>query len=313
MGKTISVIVPVYNVEKYLDQCIESIVRQTYNDLEIILVDDGSTDGSGKICDIWAEKDERIRVLHKDNGGLSDARNAGLDVCGGEYIAFADSDDRIEREMYEVMAAAIESESADICGCRVVSFNDKTGETNEIGSDSYIVGKPEEFFEMLYEDTKFPVSACSKLYRREIWNERRFPTGRVCEDAFVICELIDDVDRLVFVPENLYHYRIRSNSIMSSGFSHIRMDEEDAWRRNCDFVKDNYPQVYRAAYTFYLQKVMDLIHEIGADDKPEFKDEYEYLRRIIKNNVGFMLFRSSASLKNKVRFIVDLTRIQPLR
>ena len=163
---------------------------------------------------------------------------------------------------------------------------------------------------MLYDDTKFPVSACSKLHARKLWDERRFPTGKICEDAFITCELIHDADKLVYLPESLYHYRIRPRSIMSSGFTRKRMDEEEAWRHNCRFIKDNYPHLYKTAFTFYLQKVVSLTQAIKNDDIYEFSDEYEYLRKTAKNNVGFMMFGSTANLKYKVRFFIDMIKMQ---
>ena len=119
MEKKVSVIIPVYNVEKYLKECIQSVLRQTYKNLEIILVDDGSKDNSGNICDEYAKRDERIKVIHKKNGGLSDARNAGIDICTGEYIAFLDSDDFIEEDMYEFLVKNLEKAKADISICQV--------------------------------------------------------------------------------------------------------------------------------------------------------------------------------------------------
>ena len=127
MGELISVIIPIYNVEAYLDECVQSILSQTHKQLEIILVDDGSPDGCPAMCDAWAEKDSRIRVIHKENGGLSDARNVGIDAATGDYIAFVDSDDWIVPEMYEKMLAALKKENADICACNILScFPDRT-------------------------------------------------------------------------------------------------------------------------------------------------------------------------------------------
>ena len=178
----ISVIVPVYKVEEYLDECVQSLINQTYTNLEIILVDDGSPDGCPQMCDDWAMRDARIKVIHKKNGGLSDARNAGLDICTGDYVAFVDSDDWIKPEMYRYMYDAIKREKADICACNIISCYPN----REVswGGKAYTVGDSETMLDRLYSDSAFPVCAWNKLYRRELWQEFRFPVGKICEDAF---------------------------------------------------------------------------------------------------------------------------------
>ena len=156
----ISVIVPIYRVEEYLNQCIESIVNQTYQNLQIILVDDGSPDRCGEMCEEWARRDKRIEVLHKKNGGLSDARNAGLAIATGDCIAFVDSDDWIEPTMYEAMLSVLAKENADLVACGIVdSYPDK----EIIHSYAYAAGGSEKFLKMIYQNTTFPVSACKKF------------------------------------------------------------------------------------------------------------------------------------------------------
>lgn len=301
--KTISIIVPVYKVEEYLDCCIQSIVDQTYRDLEIILVDDGSPDGCGAMCDAWAEKDGRIKVIHKENGGLSDARNAGLEMAEGKYIAFVDSDDWIRPEMYEKLLAAMEKEKADISACNILScFPD--GES-AYGCDEYTVGDPEKILSMLYDDTKYPVCAWNKLYRRELWDALRFPVGKICEDAFTTYRLVDKARKIVQIPEALYCYRIRESSIMTSEFSAKRMDEEEAWRCNYEFVKQRYPGVFQAAFDFYLLKVNVLLHTIPKDKRQEFPGEYGYLRGILRKNLGYITFQSQLGLKQRLKLLMD--------
>ena len=184
----ISVIVPIYNVEEFLDECIQSIVDQTYQNLQIILVDDGSPDRCGEMCEDWARKDKRIEVIHKKNGGLSDARNAGLAEATGEFIAFVDSDDWIESQMYEVMLQTLINENADIVACGIIdSYSNK----KVIHSMPYSVGTPEKFLQMIYQDTTFPVATWNKLYRRKCWQHFEFPKGKICEDAFTTYLLVD--------------------------------------------------------------------------------------------------------------------------
>lgn len=303
MNDLISVIIPIYNVEAYLEDCIDSIVKQRHKNLEIILIDDGSTDNCSAICDAWAEKDSRIKVIHKVNGGLSDARNAGLEVASGDYIAFVDSDDWILPEMYEKMLFTIKKEHADICACNIRScYSDHE---NEWGCKEYTVGNSEQILDMLYSDTKYPVSAWNKLYKRECWKELRFPVGKICEDAFTTYHLVHNAERIVQIPEAFYCYRIRPKSIMTSNFSIKRMDEEEAWRINYQFVKIYYPALYKKAFCFYLQKVHVLIRTIPKEQRKEYSQQVKYLKNIMKNNMLFMFFRSGLSLKYRIKFVLD--------
>lgn len=304
MNELISVIVPIYKVEAYLDECVQSIVDQTYPHLEIILVDDGSPDSCGSMCDEWAKRDARIKVIHKPNGGLSDARNAGLEIASGDYIAFVDSDDWIEPGMYEKMLSALVKEEADICACRILScFPDRRAAW---GCPSYRVTDPEQTLAMLYDDAAYPVSALNKLYRRELWEQLRFPVGKICEDAFTTYRLIHSAERIVQLPEALYCYRIRPESIMTSRFSPKRMDEEEVWRVNHEFMRTHYPRVWPAAYDFYLEKVNFLIHQIPAG---EFPEEYRFLKDILGKNLLYIALRSRLSLKKRVRLLLDYTKL----
>ena len=303
MGELISVIIPIYNVEAYLDECIASVIAQTYSNLEIILVDDGSPDNCPQMCDEWAAKDSRIRVIHKENGGLSDARNAGIDRSTGDYIAFVDSDDWIEPEMYEIMLAALKNENADICACNILScFLERR---NAWGCEEYTVGGSAEILSLLYRDTAYPVSALNKLYHRKLWNDLRFPKGKICEDAFTTYLLVDKASKIVQIPDALYCYRIRENSIMTTAFSHKRMDEEEAWRCNYEFIRDNYPNLKKTAFDFYLQKVSILIHTIPREERAHYAAEYTYLKNILKKNLGYLVFSSGMGPKKRIKLLLD--------
>ena len=307
MKPIISVIVPVYKVEQYLDTCVQSILDQSYSQLEIILVDDGSPDHCPEKCDRWALLDKRIKVIHKKNGGLSDARNAGLEICTGDYISFVDSDDYIRPEMYERMLYAIKEEDADICACSIIRcYSDK-----EVKGDvvSGVAGRSEEILDLLYSDSMFPVCAWNKLYRRELWKEIRFPVGKICEDAFTMYLLVHKAKWIVQIPEALYCYRIRPESIMTSSFSKKSMDEEEAWRKNYEFIKKQYPRLYKKTFTFYLQSVLVVIHKIKKEEIEQYHKEYDYLKKVLLENRFFMLFKSTASLKYRVRFLIDVAKL----
>lgn len=303
MSDLISVIIPVYKVEAYLDECISSVTGQTYKNLEIILVDDGSPDNCPAMCDVWAEKDSRIRVIHKENGGLSDARNAGIEAAAGEYIAFVDSDDWIKPQMYETMLTVLLREHADICSCNILSCFPDHQAAWDCGE--YTAGSSETFLAMLYHGTTYPVSAWSKLYRRSLWGELRFPEGKICEDAFTTYLLVDKATRIVQIPEPLYCYRIRENSIMTSAFRPARMDEEEAWRYNYEFVRQHYPAVFPAAYAFYLQKVNILLHTIPKALRQQYVREFQMLRGILRKNLGYIAFSGQFAMKQRAKLLLD--------
>ena len=228
----ISVIVPVYKVEKYLRRCVDSIINQTYPELEIILVDDGSPDNCGKICDEYAAKDSRIKVIHKENGGLSDARNAGIDVSTGDYISFVDSDDHIALDMYEKMYNAIKKEDADISICSVANI-DESGSRISMSYESPVKDGVLTVKEVLTEKLQgrtywYWIVMWNKLYKKSLFSEIRFPYGKLNEDAFVIGRLLALSNKLACVSEELYYYLRRSDSIMGSNKTVRNLDEIEA-------------------------------------------------------------------------------------
>lgn len=304
MDAVISVIVPVYKVEEYLNECIASIASQTYSNLEIILVDDGSPDSCPQMCDRWAQKDRRIRVIHKTNGGLSDARNVGIDAAAGDYIAFVDSDDFIRPDMLEKLMNALIRTGSDIAVCGIQNV----GQSTSVWGCQSFVGTPEEIFEKLYDDTRYPVATWNKLYHRSCWHDLRFPVGKICEDAFTTYRLIHGAKRIVMIPEALYCYRIRPQSIMTSAFTVRRMDEEEAWRLNHRFIEQHYPRHRKAAFDFYLLKVYVLLCAFGKDDRKVYRQQYNCLRRIIWHNAGYILLFSRIRPKQKIHFIMKLLK-----
>lgn len=222
----ISVIVPVYNVEAYLERCIDSILTQTYQNLEIILVDDGATDCSGEMCDEYAAKDERIKVIHKKNGGLSSARNAALDIATGDYIGFVDSDDYIHPKMFEKLYEACKCNEAQISICCHY-----TERVDKLMIEDYIIDEEEIFdrdqaLSILVQDKGMKNYAWDKLYKAELFKGVRYPEGRNYEDIATTYLLFYKADKLCRIPEYLYYYQIREDSI-----SGRQTDEK--WHKNC--------------------------------------------------------------------------------
>ncbi|PJJ84049.1 glycosyltransferase family 2 protein [Mucilaginibacter auburnensis] len=217
----ISVIIPIYKVENYLQPCVDSVLAQTYQNLEVILVDDGSPDNCGKLCDAYAEKDKRIVVIHKPNGGLSDARNAGLDVCKGELIAFVDSDDLVHHQFIELLYNGLTKNNADMAFCGVSKFYDDDNVDDKITNSSANVNmvlfdQTQMFDELLFERRSVyeHIVSWNKLYTKKIWDVLRFPKGRIHEDEFVIHHILDLCEKITYIDSALYFYRQRKDSIM---------------------------------------------------------------------------------------------------
>ena len=219
MDKRVSVIIPVYNVGNYLDRCMKSIVNQTYKNLEIILVDDGSTDQSAELCDRWAEKDERISVVHQNNGGPSNARNTGLDRARGDYLMFVDSDDVISFNIVEYLVGLLERERADISICDVLHiFNEGKAAFQSGAAEIRSYNRIEAIQELWYQKSFLP-SACAKVYRKEIFGSLRFAEGKIFEDIDLLHELFWQCRRIVYSNAQLYGYVHRKNSITTRKFS----------------------------------------------------------------------------------------------
>ena len=221
----ISVIVPIYNSEEYLTECLDSIVKQTYQNLEIILVDDGSDDGSCSICDEYSLRDSRIRVIHQNNMGVSAARNRGVKEAKGAYIIFIDSDDYIDRSMIEKLYLNLKKNQADMSMCDVISFDDKSRKFTQakiipdetIGADTALT-------RILDNNNWCYVVAWNKLYKRNLWKNLRYPIGKIHEDEAVIHHLLGQCKRIALISEPLYFYRKTTGSIMNSAYSIKRCD-----------------------------------------------------------------------------------------
>lgn len=233
----ISVIVPVYKVEEYLCACIDSILAQTYENLEIILVDDGSPDNSGKICDEYAEKDSRIKVIHKENGGLSDARNAGLDVASGEYIAFIDSDDSVHPKMFDELYKNLADTNADISCCayaRCYSPDDRV--PDDISNENRFEFSSEEALFAWAHRSHFGVQVWAKIYRFKTIESIRFDTSvRVSEDIPFLAEAIMNAKKIVYFTRPMYNYTQRTGSILHTKFNERNLTAYDAISKVAEF------------------------------------------------------------------------------
>lgn len=237
----VSVIIPVYNTEKYLCECIRSVVNQSYEKLEIILIDDGSSDGSLEICCRWAQKDSRIKILSQSNLGLSVARNVGVAASKGEYISFIDSDDWIDRVYYETMVSALVKYDADIVASGVVKAF-KNAEC-VYPSSSQPLFNPEQALSTVISGTVFTVMACNKLFRRSLIVSCPFPEGCFHEDDYVMYGIIASSAKLAFCQDVLYHYRQRKHGIINSGLVKRFDDKYKSYFQNLSLVQKAYPRL----------------------------------------------------------------------
>ena len=228
MQPLISVIVPVYKVEEYLNQCVESIVNQTYSNLEIILVDDGSPDNCPSMCDEWAKRDSRIRVIHKTNGGLSDARNAGMAIATGEYIGFVDSDDWIHEDMYRLLYENMIETGSDIAACSVQNFYDDDRPPNMLIQNINSVLNTKDALVSLINENRLKQPVWYKLYKHEIIKDLSFPKGKYHEDVFWSYLAVANATSISLIENVCYYYRQRESSIMGCPFSLKRLDFLDA-------------------------------------------------------------------------------------
>lgn len=243
----ISVIVPVYGVELYLDRCVRSIIDQTYQSIEIILVDDGSPDNCPAMCEAWAKKDSRVKVIHKENGGLSDARNAGITAANGEYIAFIDSDDWIAPEMLERLFQAIQRDDSDIAACTVEMVWDDGSPNHLLTVRTNCVLNRLEAQRALLEESLLKQPVWYKLYRRETIQEIPFEVGKYHEDVFWSYQAIGNADRVSIIDYVGYFYYQRKDSIMGNGYSLKRLDVLEACRKRYEYIRVAFPSLERSA------------------------------------------------------------------
>jgi len=238
----ISVIVPVYNVSEYLKQCIDSIINQSYFNLEIILIDDGSTDGSGDICEEYKNQDSRIVLIHQENGGLSAARNSGIDISKGNYITFIDSDDYIDTDYIEYLYKLLADNNADIslCQSRKV-YKGKNAGIDDSDWDVFIVHGKDECMHEFLANSFVNTTAWAKLYKRNLFAVTRFPKGKYHEDVFTTYKVIGECSCLAIGTNTKYNYLVRDNSISNKSFEEKHLDSIEGKIKQYEFVKEHYP------------------------------------------------------------------------
>lgn len=281
----ITVVVPIYNVEKYLKECVDSILTQTYRNLEIILVDDGSPDQCGALCDEYGRKDERVKVIHQENKGLSGARNSATDIARGEYITYVDSDDYIEPNMIETLYEELQKNHAQMSVISAeIFFEDETKVSNGHGNQIFVYNKEKALDCFLFNDYLTPC-VCGKLYDNKLWKEIRCPEGKLFEDQFTTYKLIDLCEKIVYVTTPLYHYRKRAGSIGHSNFSKRTYDLYDAIHEEYEYISSKYeekcPNISVARITWEIVFVNMMIRD-DYTDKSIVKQVQCFARKHLK-------------------------------
>lgn len=299
----ISVIVPVYKVEAYLGRCVDSLLGQTYDNLEIILVDDGSPDNCGSICDDYAARDARVRVIHKENGGLSSARNAGIDVARGEYLGFVDSDDWVDIHTYEwLLDMALTEKVKLVCAGRY-DFSSKTGEkTVGLCPAKREVISGEELAKRIFLWDNVDSAAWDKLYHRSLFRELRYPLGVVSEDLPVTYRVGLTAGRVGMLDRPIYYYFHREGSITTAAVSAKTFQPSSNTRQVLEHVRREYPALEDYAASFHVSHLGYICMRAelaGKETLHQFEEQYGQKRRELRSFLPFIL--RSPLIKNKDR------------
>lgn len=261
----ISVIIPVYKVEKYLKKCIESVQKQTYSNIEVILVEDGSPDDCGKICDEYEKKDKRIKVIHKNNGGLSEARNFGIDKANGKYITFIDSDDFVDDVYVEELYKVLISYDADMAiGAHRVLYSEKV--IDKSTNECYCADSETILEKILYDDG-IDLSAWAKLYKIELFKNIRFPKGRLYEDAATTYKLVDLSTKIAVKSTAIYNYVIRKDSISNNNFSEKKLDLITSTNEMTEYIKNKYPQLTKGCNRRLMYAYLSTLTQLAKSKK----------------------------------------------
>ena len=303
----ISVIIPVYNVEKYLKRCLDSVINQTYKNLEIILIDDGSTDKSGNICDEYAAKDKRIIVIHKENGGLSDARNKGLDICTGDYISFIDSDDWIENGFYEYVVNNVKDNDLLIFDYYIT--NGKNSKWIKYKNTEVELSKEKCLIELA--KAKLQSYTCNKIYKLDLFDNIRFPKGRNYEDQAIIHLIIDKCNKIMYYDKAFYYYYQNPNGITYTVNYKNYRDFLYVNILRGRFLKKKYPEIYE----YHLNYIYSAIAKLCwlYFNKKEYKIRYIFLKKIVLKKLKNNLFNYKISCKTKTKMLLALMNIDVIK
>lgn len=313
----VTVIVPSYNVAPYLRRCVKSLVCQTYSDLEIILVDDGSTDDTGKICDELEREDIRIRVIHKQNGGLSDARNAGIAMATGDYYSFIDGDDYIEADTYQCMVAEMADPRVSIVEAGII-HTDVNGDTNvAVAEERKYYTKEEAFINLFGLNSAISQSSCNKLFRSGLFQNVRYKKGIFNEDMEILPRLLDVSEGVLLLDKAVYHYIKKEGSITSSDYSLQRYKAIKIERDIYLMCKVKYPKLQPYASFYELKSLDGMLRNLaGCNNCRDFKLQELNIRRkmigVYLRCNGWKKIRDLYGQQMKVYFLTALFGVRGL-
>lgn len=296
----ISLIIPVYGVEKFLQKCLDSILAQTYKNMDIVVVDDGSIDSSGEICDEYAQKDKRIRVFHKKNGGLSDARNFGIEKSRGKYITFIDSDDYIEPDYICFLYKLISSDNYKMSICSIFNDFTKNGNIVDNGDGTFREISNVDALEMMCYHHLIDTCAYAKLFERSLFDNVKFPKGKVFEDIGTIYLLIDQCKKINCGFISKYHYVIRDDSITTKKFNEAKCDLIEMTDKMASYVVRKYPKLKNAVKRRRIYARFSTINQmltIKDDTYLNLRDEYI---SFIKDNMLSVVLDKNTPMRDKV-------------
>lgn len=300
--KLVSIIVPVYNVENYINRCVDSLIKQTYKNIEIILVNDGSSDNSGIICDKYSEDNLNIRTYHKENGGLADARNFGISKATGDYIMFVDSDDFLENNAIECILKYDIGDDVDIVVYgMIIDYEDGASVKKNVGYFRKL-DKVNALIE-LNSYKNIDVSACNKLFKSFLFDDIKFPKGKLCEDYYIMYKLFDQCNSIMVIPENLYHYYQRKGSITHTEFN---MDYIYASENQYNFLIKKYPNlkcVLKTNIAFAFVNLYNFQIKYG-ENRERYNYNQEMLIKKLKKYTRYIIMNKYLSMKKKIQYLL---------
>ena len=310
IAKKVSVIVPIYNVEQYLPTCIESIIGQSYGNIEIILVDDGSPDNCPQMCDEYAKKDARIKVIHKENGGLSDARNSGLDIATGEFVFFVDSDDYINKYCLELLVKELVRTNADILECHSNNFLDGKNPSwdNKCRIRRRKIFIPDEWLTETRLGKFISCAVWNKLYKSELYRDVRFPIGRIFEDEATTYKVVNKASKICRINSKLYFYRERQGSTITGKMTLKKLQHRIlAFQEKADYFSANgnekVEKFSRAKLCLAAISMIKIADELDGSGKTK-----QELLRLVKENYQIIKCTRSVPLKYRVYILYYLMR-----
>lgn len=307
MKDLVSIIIPVFNVEKYLCKCINSVINQTYKNIEIILIDDSSTDKSGNICDYYSNIDNRIKVIHKENEGVSVARNTGLDLANGEYIAFVDSDDYIEKNMIEIMVKNIKKIDGDmsICGYDIFYENQKNNKKSDVNGKDICMNN-DEVLEEIFLSNKINGFLWNKLFSKRIFNKIRLPKEMdICEDLYTVCKILTKDMKIYYTNKSLYNYRNTSSSLTKDINKIFLENGELKYTKAYEKIEILYANKIHILELIKLRKIKTIMESYYIVLKNKYNNKLinSYIRKSLKEHRRSYLLNKNVNLKLKFAFI----------